>query len=413
MKRILFNILFASSALLLTQCFEEKEKIVKVIPTEQIEEKLRELRDLQREVNDEDVQSTNLQARIDQLIDELNDIIPVNNVPLTYSIGIISAGFENQLGISGAQVRINVRDQVLTATSDGSGQVRFDNLRSGVATVHISHPEYSDVNFVVDLLVNQAATDSENKGGPYNVTSTIGLYPTVAARGAFVQTGRMFFDPDRTNDILQATDPGYGRIGFFDVNYDRNDGPFAPAPRQTFVNNVQTGTVLPFIDARVQSWQALDRQVQFFVSAVPNPQDFGYVPVGTEGNIVLAVYEDMFVQATSTATGTFSVTLPHGRVGLLYRYRFAEFTGIERYNRAQNTNNTVVPAVVSTTSRERQVIFTPFYVEAGQDDLFYPGVINGFNQAQVNNINLNFTGGFESYRSLPLNIYYSAKTRDE
>lgn len=411
MKNIAIKILFACCALLFTQCFEESIQRVSVTPFEEIEAKLKELRDLQRQVNDEDVASTNLQAKIDNLLIQLNELIPPGNVPLTYSIGILSAGSENQLGISGAVVTIHIRDEVITAISNSSGQVKFDDLRSGVALVHIAHPSYTDVSYVVDLLVNRGATtDANNSGEDFNVTSAIGLYPTTAANGALVHTGNLFYDPDRTDDILQNTDPNYGRIGFFDATYNYFNGPFAPAPRLTLTDGVEDAnpTVYPFLDARVQSWESLDQQVEIFVGIQPDPFYFSYVPVGTEGNIVIAVYEDMFVRTTSNANGTFTLTLPNATRTLVYSYRLSEFEGEESYFRAEN----FVTATTTTnfSSRSRDVIYAALYMEVGQADYDYPGGVNNFDETEVNDFQWSWNN---TRREVPLNFYYGAKSRNE
>lgn len=409
MKNKFIRILFLSSALLLTQCFEESIQKVSVTPFEEIEEKLKELRELQKEVSDVEVESTDLQAKIDALIAQLNDLIPPGNVPLTYSIGILSTVPDNQLGISGAVVTIHIRDEVMTATSNSSGQVKFDDLRSGVAIVHITHPDYTDVSYVVDLLVNRGATtDANNSGEDYNVSSVIGLYPTSAANGALIHSGNLFFDPDRTDDILQNTDPDYGRIGFFDAGYNYFSGPFAPAPRLTLTDGVEDAvpTVYPTLDARVQSWESLDQQVEIFVGVHADPFYYSYVPAGTEGNIVLAVYEDMFVRATSNSNGVFSLILPNASRTLTYRYRLTEFEGEESYFRAEN----FVTATATTTfsSRSRDVIYTPMYLEVDFEE--YPGTINNFNPSEVNNFNISWNN---TLREVSLNFYYGAKSRNE
>jgi len=403
-------------ALTLTQCFEEVVQKVEVIPYDKIDEKLKELRDLQKELNDETVKSVDLQAQIDKKIAELNALIPPGNVPLTYSISMLSTVPQTQLGISNAAVTIHIRDKVISATSNSSGQVVFKDLRSGVALVHITHPDYTDVSFVVDLLVNTAATaDGDQSGDAYNVTSSIGLYPTKVTQGAAVHSGTLFYDPDRTNDILQPTDPNYGRINFFSSDVTASSGDltkkqYAPAPRLTLTNGVEDAraTVFPVLDARVQSWIPLDIPVEIFVGVRPDPFYYSFVPPGTEGNIVLAVYDEMFVRTTSTATGTYSITVPDANNLLTYSYRLTEFEGTETYFRAEN----LVTATNTTTftSRSRNVIFVPMYNEIVADFNDFPGVVNAFDPTQINNFNVAWN---RSFSNVPLNFYYSAKTRNE
>jgi len=413
MKKVIIKIFLIINALLLIQCFEEVVQTVEVIPYEEIDKKLEELRGLQKELNEEEVKSVDIQAKIDGLIAELNALVPVGNVPLTYSIGIISTNPKNeQLGIADAVVTIHIRDKVITATSNSSGQVAFSNLRSGVALVHITHPSYSDVSFVVDLLVNGGATaDGDRSGDAYNVTSTIGLYPTMASLGAAVHSGTLFFDPDRTNDILQATDPNYGRINFFDVNYNALGGrPFAPAPRLTLTNGAEnaTPTIYPFLDARVQSWVPLNVPVEIFVGVRPDPFYYSFVPAGTEGNIVLAVYQDMFVRTTSTATGAYSLTLPDAYRVLTVNYRLNEFEGTENYFRAENF--VTATSTTTFTARTRNVVFVPMYSEIVAVFYDFPGSVNAFDPTQVNNFIVNWG---ESLSNVPLNFYYGTKAKSE
>lgn len=417
-KNIIIKALFISLAFLLTQCFEEVVQTVEVIPYEEIDAKLKELRDLQKELNEETVTSVDLQAQIDNLITELNELIPPGNVPLTYSIGIVSTNAQAQLGISNAVVTVHIRDQEFTATSNSSGQVVFEDLRSGVAVVRIAHPSYTDVSFVVDLLVNAGATvDGDRSGDAYNVTSVIGLYPTTASLGAAVHSGTLFFDPDRTNDILQVTDPNYGRINYSASEVTANTGnlnnrPYAPAPRLTLTNGAEdaTPTVFPILDARVQTWVPLNVPVDIFVGVRPDPFYHSFVPPGTEGNIIIAVYEEMFVRTTSTATGTYSITIPDAYRSLTINYRLTEFLGTETYFRAQNLNTTVIPNTTTFTSRVRNVVFVPMYREIVSWIYGYPGAVNAFNPALVNNFNVTWD---QSFTNVPLNFYYSAKSRNE
>lgn len=413
MKNVIIKIFFISMALLLTQCFEEVVQKVEVIPYDKIDEKLKELRNLQKELNDQTVISVDRQAEINKKIAEINTLIPPGNVPLTYSIGILSTTSQTQLGIANAVVTIHIRDKVITATSNASGQVVFKDLRSGVALVHITHPDYTDVNFAVDLLVNTAATaDGTKSGDAYNVTSAIGLYPTTASLGAAVHSGTLFFDPDRTNDILDIADPNYGRINFSDVNYTALNGPYAPAPRLTLTNGAEDArpTVNPILDARVQTWVPLNVPVEIFAGVRPDPFYFGFVPPGTEGNIIIAVYEEMFVRATSTATGTYSVTVPDANRTLTINYRLTEFEGTETYFRAENLNTTVTPNTTTFTSRVRNVVYVPMYREIVAKNYGFPGATNAFDPTLVNNFNVAWTSSFSG---VPLNFYFGAKTRNE
>lgn len=397
MKKIITNSLFILVAMLAIQCFEEKERIVKVTPYDKIEEKLKELRALQKEINDVAVESTGLRARIAGILKELDELVPTNST-MSYSIGIVSTVTKDQAGISGAKVTLKLRDEVVTATSNSSGQVKFDNLLRGVAIVHISHPDYTDVSIIVDLI-----------SGASNVATAIGLYPLKANLGAMVHSGGIFYDPNRTDDILQNTDPKYGAVLFVDPNYSlgtNTQALFAPAPRLTLTNGVEDArpTIFPFLDARVQSWDLTTQPVVLFGAVQPDPFYYSYVPAGKSGNVILAVYEEMFGTATS-ANGGYSITLPNADRPLTYSYRLNEFEGTETYIRAENLSG----ATTTFTSRTRNVIFAPLYMEFGQTE-FYPSTNGSFDPAKVNSFQFVWSSTIEQ---VPINFFYGAKSRNE
>ncbi len=407
MKKIL-NIFIVLMSLSLTQCFEEKERIVMITPTDDIQEKLKELRELQREVDDEGVESTNLQAEIDNLIFEINNLVAPNNVPITYSIGIISAASTTEVGVSDATVTMNIDGQLVTATSDSDGQVVFQNLRSGVATVYITVPGYTDVSFVVDLLVDAAASDDfKATGEDFNVSSAIALYPTTLANGAFNLNGNLYFDPDRTDDIALVTDPDYGIVNFFDFNTFGDVQPYRPAPVLNLTDGVFVSETQSTLDAREQSWELLTQSITIFGFCQPDAFHYSFVPVGTAGNIILAIYEEMFVSTTSNTDGSYQLIVPKSDLGNTFRIHMSEFLGSEDYFRVDDF---ITASGTSTfTTRTREVVFTALYGKHGDILDFAPGTSNNFDQSQVNNFSLFVSNSDER----AYDFYFGAKTRDE
>lgn len=392
----------------MTQCFEEVPEIVSIVPHEEIQEKLKELRDIQKELSDESVEAVDLQAKIDDLITQINNLVAPNNVPLTYTIGLLSAAsVGDQVGISDATVTVDIGGVRTTATTDSDGQVVFENLRSGIVAVHVEVAGYSDVSFIADLLVG-LADDYTSTGEDFYVTSAIALYPTTAANGAITIDGTLHYDPSRTDDILQTTDPLYGVVNYFTFNTFGDEQPYRPAPLLNLLDNIDVGTTQDILDARIQSWDILDQSVNIFAFMQPNSMDYSFVPPGTAGNIVLAIYEGMFVSAASNASdGTFQLVLPAGNNGNNIRIHLAEFIGDESYFRAENFDTATGSTTVS--SKTRSVIFTALYAKIGFAT-FLPGFSNDFFQSNVNNFSSSVSG---ANSSLEAKIYFGAKSRDE
>lgn len=393
----------------LTQCFEETVENIDVIPFDQIEKKLEAIRNLQEQLRNAEVEVAEVQSEIDQLIKEINAFIPPGAVPLTYTVSVVSAARgDNQAGVSGAEVTIDVAGERVTVTTDSDGQARFDGLRSGVLLVDVTVPGYTDVSFVADLVVSD--TD-DYRNEDYNVSSMIALYPLTEDNGAIRMDGRLFYDSDRTDD-LTAADPGYNIVPYFSP-VTAAVQPYRPAPFITTTNGANPVESQDILDARVQSWETLDQSVSVFAFIQPNTQDFGFVPVGIPGNIVLAIYDELFVSATSSATnGTFQLLLPLGVNGHGCRFHLSEFVADETYNREFNFD-TGTGITSPTVTRTRSVVFTPLYAFSE----FFPGVFvapgnsgsTNFSQANVNN----FTATLDANGSYSTRFYYSAKTRDE
>jgi len=401
----------------LTQCFEEIPERVIIIPFNEIEAKLAELRELQKELNGIDVNILKIQAQIDELIIKINDkadsianSIPPTIVPLTYTVGIISsASVGSQIGISDATVSLDLRGTRTTLTTDSNGQVVFTDLRAGVVLVYVSVAGYTDVSFVANLLVTDGTPGEE-----YDVVSTIALYPTTSANGAVTLDGTIYNDTDRTNDWL-STDPLYETVNYVTGSTFGDVQPYRPAPLLNLVDGVDIGTTQDILDARIQSWNTVNQAVNLFAFIQPDTLEFSYIPIDIPGNILLAIYEEMFVSTVSDASnGTFQLVIPVGVNGNNYRIHAEEFIGNENYIRSENldtgTGNT------TQTPRIRSVIYTAMYFKIGTGPtIFLPGTSGGtdFDQLKVNNFSgstLDFTGANSSLKS---EIYFGAKTLNE
>lgn len=408
MKKITKNILLVFVALVLSQCYTEKIEEVTEIPYDAIEEKLVALRELQKELNETGVASVGFQAEVDALLNEINNFIPPlppNIDPITYSIGLVSAVRETGvIGISGATVSIDIAGVRTTSITDTDGQAIFNDMRQGVVMVHVEAPGYTDVSFVVDLIGTTLA----------NVTSTIALYPTTAANGAVTIDGVLHYDPDRTDDLLPA-DPGYGIVGY--NTFVGDEPPYEPAVRLEQVAALPDpgNPVQDPLDARVQSWETLDQAISVFGFVQPNAFDYGYIGSGSAGNIIIAIYEEMFVTATSDATdGSFQLVLPSrsnvGGGANNFRIHFEDFSGSEIYNRNEDETT---PGVFVYTTRTRTVTYVALY---GQLDMG-SGVVN-FNPGSPFNLTLvnNFAGTFNSKganTTLESDFYLGARKIDE
>jgi hypothetical protein len=396
MKRLILNILLVSIMFVVSNCFTEIPEIVKVVPFEEIQAKLDELRNLQTELIDAEVDIVDKQAIIDALIAEINSMVPTGSNPLTYSIGIVSAGIiGEQVGIANATVSIDIRGVRSTATTNTDGQVVFENLSEGIVLVHIAVSGYTDVSFIANLI-----------GGSVNITSSIGLYPTTIANGAASLSGTLYYDPDRTDDIIDVLDPDYGKVSYNNTATSGDIVDFLPAERRVLIDGVDTGLpVQPLLDAREQSWETINTPISIFAFVRPNAAQYGYVPVATPGNIILAIYEEMFASTVSSGSdGTYNLVLPGGPSGNSFRIHFQEFLGNETYFRAEN--NITAPPSTTFTSRDREVTFTPLYSFI-RASTFTPGT--PFDNTNVNNFNSTI---FHA-ESIPGNFFFGARTRNE
>lgn len=414
MKILIRTAFLIFMTLFLTQCYTEVIEEITEIPYDTIEQKKSELRELQSQLNEQVVKSVDLQAQIESLITEINNLVPPpppGALAISYSIGLVSAAREaDRIGISGATVSMDIDGVRTTATTDSDGQALFENLRSGVVLVHVEVAGYTDVSFVADLM-----------GSSDNVASTIALYPTTAANGAVLIDGTLWFDPDRTDDILLPGDPGYGIVNYnttFGASQDYRPAPVINSTDGTFVSETQA-----FLDARIQSWEPINQSVNLFGFIQPNPADYQFIPPANPGNIILAIYEEMFISTASNATdGTFQLVMPArsniSGGGNNFRIHFAEFEGTETYVRSINT--ITAPPSTTTSTRDRTVIFTALYGELETTFALvgsrYPGTFIGpaytFDQALVNNFNgvINTKG---ANSTLEADFYFGARTRDE
>lgn len=396
-------------AFLMFQCVEQVERIVIVENTEEIEKKLQELRNLQRLINSESREVNNLSIDLQNKIDELNKLIAPGNIPITYAIGIVSAGGGiNNVGVSGATVNINVRGQRLISTTDSDGQVVFENLRSGIVLVDITVDGFTDVSFIADLRVDNDAEDYSGgeSGNPYNVTSAIALYPTTLANEAARIFGSLYYDPNRTDDVIDPLDPAYGLVNYNNTqtNVIAPEYVYRPAEVINFEDNVEISRNKPLLDARVQTWQPLNRATRLFVRVFPNPADYSFVTSGP-GAIILVVYQDMFITATSDTEGNYNIIIPAGVNSNIAIIHCEEFAGNEQYFRAFNFDTAT--STTTGTTRSRPVVFEALYAINGSA-LSSPG-LSATGTWKTNRFQYTHTAGFVRR----VNIYYGARTRSE
>lgn len=427
MKKIFKNTVLIFMVLVFSQCYTEEIVEVTVIPYDAIEQQLAALRDLQKELATAGVDRVNYEAIIAATIQEINDLVPQpppGVIPFTFYVRLLSAAREAvPIGVTGATLSIDINGVRTTATSDAGGLAVFPDLRKGVYIVHVEVAGFTDVSFVVDLLSNVGSSDGGYvEGEDYNISTVIALYPTTAANGAVTIDGVLHFDPDRSDDLI-VSDPGYGIVNYFDNFTDADADPYHQAEYRD-----ETDGGLNFfgqlnLDAREQSWELVTQAVNVYGLVRPNPQDYKIIPVGTPGNIVLAIYEQMFAATTSSATdGSFQLVLPaRANVGggeNDFMIQFTEFSGTETYIRV--TNNITIPPIPPVnpviTTRNRTVDFVAMYGSlesegSGVTD-FVPGISNSsFDPALVNNFSgtIGTRGANTTLEGL---FYFGARTRD-
>lgn len=211
----------------------------------------------------------NLQAKLDNQKTHDLDSIEIRNQRVSYTVNVVDASTSTLKSgslvsaVTGAVVKLVQDTTVLTKTVDASGIVSFSNLKPGNANINIKLPEYSEVNYTVNL-------SSSDPNGGAQASNIIPMVPVSGTSTATI-SGKIIFESDLTNKTPEAA------------------------------ANVK---VLALIDANS--------------SALAQP--------GGGTNIVKISYDKLALSATTDVNGNYSLTVPATLNGLNYSIVVPDFT---------------------------------------------------------------------------------------
>lgn len=139
----------------------------------------------------------NLQAKLDKQKAHEQDSIKLRNQKVSYTVNVVDASTSTLKSgsmvsaVTGAVVKLVQDTLILTRTVDASGIVTFSNLKPGKANVNISLPNYSEVNYTVNL-------GSWDPNGGAQVSNIIPMIPLSGTSTATI-SGKVIFESDLTN----------------------------------------------------------------------------------------------------------------------------------------------------------------------------------------------------------------------
>lgn len=210
---------------------------------------------------------------------------------------------------SGATVTVSQHGQTSTATTDASGQVVFDNMRVGNASVTVTAADHTSAAIIVDLTPVEAvdgdATIDYSKV-TRNAATIVPLFPTAGSGTATIQ-GQILGQTDFTNED-QENIQGYAVTAYIEV--DNLDGDYF------------------------------------------NPN--GATNADAAGRIIQITYTDVAQTVTSGADGTYSMVVPASGDGLPIEIVVSDFaTDVTYFSIGENSGN----AIVETTTKSH--VFSP------------------------------------------------------
>lgn len=228
-----------------------------------------------------DREKTLLQDSLDKANTLMTDSLNKIHEQITYTLSIIDAaktttvvsggkgsgGGDTKGGLTGATATMTQGGTVTTLTSGATGVVVFKNLQPGIATLHVVLTGYSEINAVLDFSSYGVGT---SVSGGIQLGNVMPMIPLSGASTGTIK-GTVVCESDLTNKVPEA---------------------------------VPTGTV---------------------VIATVDPGSAALSGIVT-GKIVSLYYDNLSLQATTDATGAFTMTVPGTSMGLDYNLRVSDFT---------------------------------------------------------------------------------------
>ena len=263
----------------------------------------------------------NLQAQLDKQKTLDQDTLSTKNYRVSYTVTLVDASTSTLKSasvvsaITGAKVKFVQDTTIITKTADASGIVAFSNLKPGMANVNVTLTDYSEVNYTVNL-------SSSNPNGGRQLSNIIPLIPIAGASTGIIK-GKVIFEADLTNRAPEVVPVGTKIIATVDV-----------------------------------------------LSAAFNV---------SPANITSISYDKLSLNATTDATGNFSMVVPATLLGLTYVIKVSDFTADQKLLQDTYNNKDTSGYVVSIptnfgssfTSASPLTFGSPVFVTIGAPDYTY------------------------------------------
>ena len=209
----------------------------------------------------------------------LLDSLEKNSEKITYTLSLIDAskstsvksgggvGSDPKGGLTGVSVTLTQGTTVVTKTTSATGLVMFDNLKKGLATLHIVLTGYSEINAVIDLSYYGISTFVN---GGIQFGNVLPMIPLSGSSTGSIK-GTVLCESDLTNKVPEIVPVGTKVIA----------------------------TIAPGSSALS----------------------------GISGGIVQSIsYDGLSLEAVTDATGAFTMTVPGTSMGLDYSLKVSDFT---------------------------------------------------------------------------------------
>jgi hypothetical protein len=219
-----------------------------------------------------------LQDSLNKVNTMLLDSLDKNSEKITYTLSVIDASKSTLLksgdvsggakgGLTGVSITLTQGTTVVTKTTSSAGLVMFDNLKKGLATLHVVLTGFSEINAVIDFSYYGIST---NVNGGIQFGNVLPMIPLTGTSTGSIK-GTVVCESDLTNKVPEI---------------------------------VPVGT-------------------KVIASVDPGSSALS----GISGGIIRSIsYDGLSLEALTDATGAFTMTVPGTSMGLNYSLRVSDFT---------------------------------------------------------------------------------------
>jgi len=215
-----------------------------------------------------------LQGKLEKEMILLEDSLNKDYERITYTLSLIDAynstllkSEASEKGLPGATVTLTQGGTIVSQTTAATGMVMFENLKKGLATLHIVLTGYSEVNAVIDFSYYGIGTSVT---GGIQFGNVIPMIPLSGASTGTIK-GKVTCESDLTNKVPE---------------------------------NVPAG-------------------IKVIATVNPNSSALNYIA----GGIIESIsYDNLSLETLTDANGDFTLTVPGTSMGLDYSLRVSDFT---------------------------------------------------------------------------------------